>query len=97
MDIVKENDRFAEDRNIRPRQRSGFECFIIMLLVAFLAYFMIFSETPVMPWKSDKPENAGLKLLALSSFACPVGKLFPAGLFFVTEMFILSKKYRQGV
>ena len=85
MDIVKENDRFAEDRNIRPRQRSGFE------------YFMIFSETPVMPWKSDKPENAGLKLLALSSFACPVGKLFPAGLFFVTEMLILSKKYRQGV
>ena len=49
MDIVKENDRFAEDRIIRPRQRSGFECFIIMLLVAFLAYFMIFSETPVMP------------------------------------------------
>ena len=46
MDIVKENDRFAD---IRPRQRSGFECFIIMLLVAFLAYFMIFSETPVMP------------------------------------------------
>ena len=31
------------------------------------------------------------------SFACPVGKLFPAGLFFVTEMLILSKKYRQGV
>ena len=37
MDIVKENDRFAEDRNIRPRQRSGFECFIIMLLVPLLA------------------------------------------------------------
>lgn len=42
MDIVKENDRFAEDRNIRPRQRSGFECFIIMLLVAFFGLFYDF-------------------------------------------------------
>ena len=42
MDIVKENDRFAEDRNIRPRQRSGCEFFSIMTLVAFLPYFMIF-------------------------------------------------------
>lgn len=47
MEKVKIGSRYDDDNH--PRQRSGFECFIIMLFVAILGYYLIFSEVPVLP------------------------------------------------
>lgn len=47
METLNINRRKNEEN--QPRQRSAFECFIIIIFVAIMGYFLIFSEVPVLP------------------------------------------------